>query len=166
MSIESVMLSNHLILCHPLLLLPSISPGIRVFSNKSVNCTRWPKCIHVHIHILLTLFSEEPLPNPLIKYALFSWKMISILFTEYNILQVLIRSCCLITLLKTSIPILNFCTCIAITEKEELKFELYVWSFLFPTHTIYNFFISIFISSIFKRLHIYKFLSLLYVCCC
>ena len=44
MSIESVMPSNHLILCHPLLLLPSISPSIRVFSNELVLCIRWPKC--------------------------------------------------------------------------------------------------------------------------
>ena len=43
MSIESVMPSNHLILCHPLLLLPSIFPSIRVFSNKSALCIRWPK---------------------------------------------------------------------------------------------------------------------------
>ena len=43
MSIESVMLSNHLILCHPLLLLPSIFPSIRVFSNESVLCIKWPK---------------------------------------------------------------------------------------------------------------------------
>ena len=43
MSIESVMLSNHLILCHPLLLPPSIFPSIRVFSNKSVLRIRWPK---------------------------------------------------------------------------------------------------------------------------
>ena len=42
MSIESVMASNHLILCHPLLLLPSIFPNIRVFSNESVLCIRWP----------------------------------------------------------------------------------------------------------------------------
>ena len=42
-SIESVILSNHLILCHPLLLLPSIFPGIRVFSNESALCIRWPK---------------------------------------------------------------------------------------------------------------------------
>ena len=40
--IESVMPSNHLILCHPLLLLPSILPSIRVFSNESVLCIRWP----------------------------------------------------------------------------------------------------------------------------
>ena len=43
MSIESVMPSNHLILCHPLLLLPSILPSIRVFSNESALCIRWPK---------------------------------------------------------------------------------------------------------------------------
>ena len=43
MSIESVMPSNHLILCHPLLLLPSIFPSIRVFPSESVLCIRWPK---------------------------------------------------------------------------------------------------------------------------
>ena len=43
MFIESVMPSNHLILCHPLLLQPSISPNIRVLSNKSVLLIRWPK---------------------------------------------------------------------------------------------------------------------------
>ena len=43
MSIESVMPYNHLILCHPLLLLPSIFPSIRVFSNESVLHIRWPK---------------------------------------------------------------------------------------------------------------------------
>ena len=43
MSIKSVMPSNHLILCHPLLLLPSIFPSITVFSNESVLCIRWPK---------------------------------------------------------------------------------------------------------------------------
>ena len=43
MSIDSVMPSNHLILCHPLLLAPSIFPSIRVFSNESYLCFRWPK---------------------------------------------------------------------------------------------------------------------------
>ena len=42
-SIEAVMLSNHLILCHLLLLLPSIFPSIRVFSNELVLCIMWPK---------------------------------------------------------------------------------------------------------------------------
>ena len=43
MSIEWVMPSSHLILCHPLLLLPPIPPSIRVFSNESTLCMRWPK---------------------------------------------------------------------------------------------------------------------------
>ena len=43
MSIGLVMPSNHLILCHPLLLLPSIFPSIQVFSNESALCIRWPK---------------------------------------------------------------------------------------------------------------------------
>ena len=43
MSIESLMPSNHLILCRPLLLLPSVFPSIRVFSNESALCIRWPK---------------------------------------------------------------------------------------------------------------------------
>ena len=43
MPIESVMPSSHLILCRPLLLLPPIPPSIRVFSNESTLCMRWPK---------------------------------------------------------------------------------------------------------------------------
>ena len=43
MSTESVMPSNHLILCHPFLLLPSIFASIRVFPNESILCIRWPK---------------------------------------------------------------------------------------------------------------------------
>ena len=43
MSIKLVMPSNHLIFCHPLLLLPSIFPSIGVFSNESALCIRWPK---------------------------------------------------------------------------------------------------------------------------
>ena len=43
LSIESVIPSNHLILCRPLLFLPSVFPSIRVFSNASVLCIRWPK---------------------------------------------------------------------------------------------------------------------------
>ena len=43
MSTESVMPSNHLVLCHPLLLLPPIPPSVRVFSNESAPCMRWPE---------------------------------------------------------------------------------------------------------------------------
>ena len=51
MSIELVMLSNHLILCRPLLLLPSIFPSIRVFLNESALCIRWPKYWSFSINI-------------------------------------------------------------------------------------------------------------------
>ena len=52
MSIESVIPSNHLILCHPLLLLPSVFPSIRVFSSESTVCVRWPQflCTRVWMH--------------------------------------------------------------------------------------------------------------------
>ena len=50
-SIESVMPSNHHILCHPLLLLPSIFPSIRVFSNESTLCIRWPNYLSFSCNI-------------------------------------------------------------------------------------------------------------------
>ena len=65
MSIESVMLSNHLILCCPFLLLPSIFPSIRVFSNESTLRMRWPKywsfsCLLL-LRLLLRRFSRVQL---------------------------------------------------------------------------------------------------------
>ena len=51
MSIESVMPSNHLVLCHPPLLLPSIFPSIRVFSNELALRIRWPKCWSFSLNI-------------------------------------------------------------------------------------------------------------------
>ena len=68
MSIESVMPSNHLILCRPLLLLPSIFPSIGVFSNKSALCTRMPPCHQVaklwsrEQHVILT--QDGPVESP------------------------------------------------------------------------------------------------------
>ena len=54
MSIESVMPSNHLMLCHPLILLPSIFPSIRVFSNESALHIRWPKYWSFNFNISLS----------------------------------------------------------------------------------------------------------------
>ena len=56
MSIESVMPSNYLILCHPLLLLPSVFLSIRVFSDESILCIRWPK--HCSFSFSISLSSE------------------------------------------------------------------------------------------------------------
>ena len=58
MSIELVMPSTHLILCHPLLLLPPIPPSIRVFSNESTPCMRWPK--YWSFSFSISPFSEHP----------------------------------------------------------------------------------------------------------
>ena len=58
MSTESVMPSNHLVLCHPLLLPPSIFPSIRVFSNESTLRIRWPKYWHFSFNISPT--NEHP----------------------------------------------------------------------------------------------------------
>ena len=58
MSIELVMSFNHLIHCHPLLLLPSIFPSIRDFSNESVLCIRWPK--HWSFSFSISPSNEHP----------------------------------------------------------------------------------------------------------
>ena len=88
MSIESVMLFNHLILCHPLLPLPSISPSIRIVSNELALCIRWPEYSGWDIILkspstvwslvsLLTFFMEscsiyvQHSPVPLYKSSLF-----------------------------------------------------------------------------------------------
>ena len=62
MSIESVIPSNHLILCCPLLLLPSIFPSIRVFSNESALCIRWPKYWSFSFNIILPMNSQDWFP--------------------------------------------------------------------------------------------------------
>ena len=62
MSIETVMPSNHLILCHPLLLPPSIFPSIKVFSNESVHHIRWPKYWCFSFSIILPLNIQDWLP--------------------------------------------------------------------------------------------------------
>ena len=60
MFIESVMPSNHLILFWPLLLLPSIFPSIRVFSNESVLCNRWPNCHPVYLTYMQSRSCKMP----------------------------------------------------------------------------------------------------------
>ena len=62
MSIESVMPSNHLILCHPLLLLPSIFPRVRLFSSESALHIRWLKCWSFSFGISPSMFIQGWLP--------------------------------------------------------------------------------------------------------
>ena len=75
-SIKSVMPSSHLILCHPLLLLPPIPPSIRVFSNESTLCMRWPKSCSLRLNNLQSNCSpwdsQESSPTPQFKSINFS----------------------------------------------------------------------------------------------
>ena len=82
MSIESVMLSNHLILCLRLLLLPSIFPSIRVFSNESALRIRWPK----HWSFSFSISSSNDGWFPLGLIGLISWlsKGLSTVFLHYT----------------------------------------------------------------------------------
>ena len=70
MSIESVMPSNHLILCRPLLPPPSIFPNIRVFSNESVLRIRWPKYWSLLFSLWLPLFILSGVISPLISSSI------------------------------------------------------------------------------------------------
>ena len=81
-SIELVMPSNHLILCCPFLLLPSIFPSIRVFSNESALCIRWPKYWSFCFNISPT--SEQP---GLISFRMGSLDLLAVQGTLKSLLQ-------------------------------------------------------------------------------
>ena len=84
MSIESVMPSNHLILCHPLLLLPSIFPSIRVFSSESVLCIRWPKYWSFSFSIRISPSNEY---SGLISFRIDWFDLLSVQGTLKSLLQ-------------------------------------------------------------------------------
>ena len=82
MSIESVMPSNHLILCHPLLLLLSVFPSIRVFSNESVLHIRWPK--YCSFSSSISLSNEHP---ELISFRIAWLDLLAVQGTPKSLLQ-------------------------------------------------------------------------------
>ena len=82
MSIESVMPSNHLILCLPLLLLPSIFPRIKVFSNESVLHIRWPKYWSFSFSI-----SPSNEYSGLISFRMDWWDLLAVQGTLKSLLQ-------------------------------------------------------------------------------
>ena len=81
-SIESVMPSNHLVLCHPLLLLPSIFPSIRDFSNESVLHIRWPKYWSFSFSI-----SPSNEYSALISFSIAWFDLLAVQVTVKNLLQ-------------------------------------------------------------------------------
>ena len=82
MSIESVMPSNHLIICHLLLLLPSIFPSIRVFSNESVLRNRWPEYWSFSFNV-----SPSNEYSRLISFRMFWLDLLAVQATRKNLLQ-------------------------------------------------------------------------------
>ena len=82
MSIESVMPSSHLILCRPLLLLPSIFPSIMVFSNKSVLHIRWPK--YWHFRFIISPSNEY---SGLISFRIDWFDLLAVHGTPMSLLQ-------------------------------------------------------------------------------
>ena len=82
MSIKSVMPSSHLILCHPLLLLPPVPPTIRVFSNESTLCMRWPK--YWNFSFSISLSNEHP---GLISFRMYWLDLLAVQGTLKSLLQ-------------------------------------------------------------------------------
>ena len=82
MSIELVIPSSHLILCHPLLLLPPIPPSIRVFSNESLLPTRWPK--YWSFSFSISPSNEHP---GLISFRMDWWDLLAVQGTLKSLLQ-------------------------------------------------------------------------------
>ena len=82
MSLESVMPSNYLILCHPLLLLHSIFPSIRVFSKESVICIRWPK--YWSFSFSISLYNEY---SGLISFRIDWFDLLAVQGTVKSLLQ-------------------------------------------------------------------------------
>ena len=116
MSIESVMQSNHLILCCPPLLLPSIFPNIRVFSNESALCIRWPKYWSFSFNISL---SNEP-PGPIsirmdwLDLPAVQWTLKSLL--QHHSSKASILLCSALFIVQLSHPYLTIGKTIALTR--------------------------------------------------
>ena len=82
MSIESVMPSSHLILCHPLLLLPPVPPSLRVFSNESTLHMRWPK----YWSFSFSIIPSKEIPG-LISFRMDWWDLLAVQGTLKSLLQ-------------------------------------------------------------------------------
>ena len=133
MSIESVMPSNHLILCRPLLLLPSIFPSIRVFSNESALLIRWPKYWSVSFSIIPS--NEHP---GLISFRMDWLDLLAIQGTLKSLLQhhsskASILSCSAFFIVQLSHPYMTTGKTIALTS---WTFVDNVMSLLFNMYTV------------------------------
>ena len=117
MSIESVMPSNHLFLCHPLLLLSSISPSIRVFSNESALHNRWPKYCSLSFNISPS--NEHP---GLISFRMYWLDLLAVKGTLKSLLQhhsskASILQCSAFFIVQLSHPYMTTGNAIALTRR-------------------------------------------------
>ena len=88
MAIESMMPSNHLVLCHPLVLLPSVFPRIRVFSSESVLRIRWPKFQLWSFSFNISLSNEY---SGLISFRIDSFDLLAVQGTLKSFLQTTVQ---------------------------------------------------------------------------
>ena len=117
MSIESVMPSNHLILCHPLLLLPSVFPSIRVFSNESTLLMRWPK--YWSFSLSISPSNEHP---GLVSFRMDRFDLLAVQGTLKSLLQhhsskALILRCSAFFTVQLSHPYMTIGKTIALTRR-------------------------------------------------
>ena len=116
MSFELVTPSNHLVLCHPLLLLPSIFPNIRVFSNELAHCIRWPKYWSFSFSI-----SPSKEYSGLISFRIYWFGLLAVQGTLKSLLQhhsskVSILCCSAFFMVQLSHPCMNTGKTIALTR--------------------------------------------------
>ena len=103
-SIESVMPSSHLILCHPLLLLPPIPPSIRVFSNESTLHIRWPKYWSFSFSIIPSKESQGWSPSEWTGWISLQSKGLSRVFSQHHSSKASILQCSAIFMIQLSNP--------------------------------------------------------------
>ena len=146
MSIELVMPFNHLILCHPLLLLPSIFPSIRVYSNESALCIRWPK----YWSFSISPFSQHPW---LISFTMDWLDLLAVQGTLKSLLQhhsskasILLSAFFIVQL---SHPYMTTGKTVALTrrtfvDKVMLKRSHIFWCHLFPPNILCSYYLTCF----------------------
>ena len=115
-SIESVMPSNYLILCHSLLLLPSIFPSIRVFSNELVLCTRWSKYWSFSSASILSMNIQDWFPLGLTVLISFQFKGLKSLLRHYSSKASILR-CSAVFIVQLSHPYMTTGKTIALTRR-------------------------------------------------
>ena len=116
MPIESEMLSNHLIFCCPLILLPSVFPSIRVFSNESILCIRWAKYSSLSFSIVLSMNIQDWFPLGLTGLISLQSKGLSRVFSNTTSSKASVLCCLAFFMVQLSHPYMTTGKTIALTR--------------------------------------------------